>query len=85
MSVYVIEFIQPQLPGQVDPSSGSFAQSFQQNYTALNERLLSQLNYQLADSDSKVCVCASIVLQWSVHQKTAHVVKAHILGDVNCF
>ena len=45
-----------QLPGQIDAFSvEERGQSQQrQNYAALNEQLLSQLNYQLADSDKKV-------------------------------
>lgn len=45
-----------QLPGQIDAFGvEERGQSQQrQNYAALNEQLLSQLNYQLADSDKKV-------------------------------
>ncbi len=45
-----------QLPGQIDAfgveERGQVQQ--RQGYAALNEQLLSQLNYQLADSDKKV-------------------------------
>jgi len=35
-----------------------------QGYAALNELLLSQLNYQLADSDKKVRLPFSFLLVW---------------------
>jgi hypothetical protein len=45
-----------QLPGQIDAFSVEGGGQIQQRqgYAALNEQLLTQLNYQLADSDKKV-------------------------------
>ncbi len=64
----VVLFLLEQLPGQIDAfgAEAPVLQSSQQaqGYAALNEHLLSQLNYQLADSDKKVRLMLSFVLVW---------------------
>jgi hypothetical protein len=56
---FISGLILQQLPGQIDAFGvEALGQRSQQpeGYAALNEQLLSQLTYQLADSDKKVCI-----------------------------
>ncbi len=48
------EFTLLQLPGQIDPDVLGSSIQRPQGYAGLNEQLLTQLTYQIADSDKKV-------------------------------
>lgn len=62
---FISGLISQQLPGQIDAFGvEALGQRSQQpeGYAALNEQLLSQLTYQLADSDKKVRVRSCVTI-----------------------